>query len=792
MQIEGVPHYQAEIIPIVPETDNADTGMRNLQVTLLLPPFSFNLNLFNLMKRNFTFSLLLFLSAGVLHGQNRSVESSDSIRLYELQSIEVTATRATPQTPVAFANLSQEEIARHNYGLDVPSLLALTPSMIATNETGIGIGGTSMRLRGTDATRLNVTINGVAMNNPDSHSMYWYDTPDLASSVGDMQVQRGAGTSTNGTGAFGGAVNMTSSSLSTEFGGDFSMSYGSYNTNKQAVHLSSGLLGGHWLVDARLTHIGSDGYIDRGATDLKSYQFQAAYYGGNTVVKLLSFGGKAKTYLTYNGVSKEEMELYGRRYHTSGQYVTSDGPFVLEDGTHVNYYDDQTDNYLQLNNQLILNHRINARWSMNLTGFYTYGYGYYKQYKDDAWLMGYNNLPTEIEQADLIRQKKMENHFGGLNASFNYTARNLDLVFGGSYSFYGCPHWGTLDWVEGLKPEEHTDRWYDNNVEKLDANLFAKVNWQLARGLNLFGDMQYRYVRYHAWGSNDNYDWSTLEMQPVAVDKEYHFLNPHLGLSYDFAKHHNLYFSFAIAQKEPTRSDFTDRYMFSSDKETLPSSETLYDYELGYRYKAPRLQLGANFYYMKYRDQLIPTGMVNDSSDALNVNVPDSYRLGVELSVAWQVTRWFTLGANATFSSNKIEDYVDLLSESPTYGQNLGSRTIAYSPSTIVNGFLDFHVKGFEAVLRTNYVSKQYLTNNEIEALTLDSYTVTNLDLAYTLPCKGLKSVRLGLTIYNLYDARYSSNAYGYSYMWDGQRYDEAYYFPQAPLHVLANVTVKF
>ncbi len=755
------------------------------------------------MKRKFLTLVSVLAAVGTVsvHGtnlcdnqlaENLEEPQQDSIKLYEIQSIEVTATRAGDQTPIAFANLSEEEIARQNYGLDIPSLLALTPSMVATNETGIGIGGTSMRLRGTDATRLNVTINGVAMNNPDSHAMYWYDTPDLASAVGDMQVQRGAGTSTNGTGAFGGAISMTTSSLKTEFGGDASMSYGSYNTQKQAVHLSSGLLGGHWMVDARITHIGSDGYVERGATDLKSYMLQGAYYGGRTVVKLLSFGGKAKTYLTYDGVSRADMELYGRRYHTSGQYSTEYGPHVLADGERVDYYDDQTDNYLQLNNQLILNHQFGERWSMNLTGFYTYGYGYYKQYKDDAWLMGYNNLPTSIETADLIRQKKMENHFGGLNASFRYSARNLDLLFGGSYSFYNSPHWGTLDWVEGLTPAEHAERWYDNNVEKQDANLFAKLNWQFTQNLNLFADLQYRYVDYHAWGTNDNYDWSTYEMQPIAVDKQYHFLNPHIGLSCDPAERHNLYFSFAIAQKEPTRSDYTDRYLFSSDRETLPSSELLYDYELGYRYTAPRLQLGVNLYYMSYRDQLIHTGMVNDSSDALNVNVPESYRAGVELQAAWQAAKWLTLGANATFSRNMIRDYVDLLSESPTYGQNLGNKRISYSPEVLAGGFLDFHVGGFEAVLRTSYVGEQFFTNTENDALKLDAYCVTNLDLGYTLKSKSLKSVRFGLTIFNLYDQEYESNGYGYSYMYEGERYDEAFYFPQAPLHAMANITVKF
>ena len=751
------------------------------------------------MKRKILTLAVAVLSLGVARAQDGSPSLStafeqDTISMEgDLQQIQVVATRATKSTPVAHTNLNHETIARNNYGLDIPSLLALTPSMIATNETGIGIGGTSIRLRGTDATRLNVTVNGMSLNNPDSHSTYWYDTPDLISAVGDIQVQRGAGTSTNGTGAFGGAVSMTTAAPKAEFMGEASFSYGSYNTNKQAVAISSGLLKNGWAVDARATHIGSDGYVDRGMTDLKSYMLQAAHYGSRTSVKFLSFGGKAKTYLTYTGVTKEEMELYGRRYHTEGQYETSNGPYVLADGTHVDYYDDQTDNYLQLNNQLILNHRFTDAWSLSLMGFYTYGYGYYKQYKDARTLLEYGNLGiTDASvEADMIRRKIMRNHTTGLNATAAYSTERLQLLMGGAWSYYTCPHWGDLEWVDGFKQSAIGGRWYDNDVDKQDANLFVKGTWNVATGLNLYADLQYRYVSYKAWGVNDNFDWNTMQMQPINVDKEYHFFNPRLGVSYAFAERHNLYASAAVAHKEPTRSDFTDRYMFAADQ-TQPSPERLIDYELGYQYTAPRLQMGLNLYYMRYKDQLIPTGMVNDSSDALNVNVPDSYRCGVELTAVWSVARWLTLGGNATFSRNKILDYVDMLADSPTYGKNLGTMTIAYSPDVVASAYADFHVKGFEAVLRTQYVGKQYFTNNEIEALTLDAYCVTNLDLAYTLRTRAAKSVRLGVSIYNLLNSQYCSNGYGYSYMWDGERYDEAYYFPQAPLHVLANVTIKF
>ena len=747
------------------------------------------------MKRFFIFTLLLCAAMTTVEAQDY-YPKVDTTKVYEVETVEVVTTYAKRTTPVAQDNLSREELVRSSYGNDLPSALALTPSLIATNETGIGIGATSIRLRGTDATRINVTIIGVAMNNPDSHSMYWYDTPDLISSVGSVQVQRGAGVSTNGSGAFGGAVSMTTDALSPEFKGSAVLSYGSYNTNKQALHLSSGLMRDHWVVDARITHIGSDGYIERGATDLKSYMAQAGYYGSNTKVKLLSFGGSAKTYLTYNGVSKEAMALYGRRYHDSGQYFTSDGPFTLADGTHVDYYDDQTDNYLQINNQLVIDHQFNSKWRLNSTLFYTYGYGYYNQYKDDAWLAGYTNLTTDKEQADLIRHKIMRTHIGGANLSANYRTRSLDLTFGGSWSYYTSPHWGTLSWVDGLAANDVAGKWYENDVVKHDANIFARADWTLFKGfwdneLHLFSDLQFRYVGYKAWGTNDNSIWGDegVYMKPIDVDVKYPFFNPRLGISYIHHRH-NVFASVAMAHREPTRSDFTDRYMFSDDG--YPSPERLIDFELGYNYIAPRLTLGVNLYYMYYHNQLVATGMVNDGDDALNVNVDRSYRRGVELMASWKSTKWLTLSANATLSQNKILDYVDQLKDSPTYGQNLGTKTISYSPSVVGSLIADFHYKGFSLLWHTQYVGKQYFTNNEVEALSLDAYCVTNLDVAYTLMLKDKRSVRFGVAVNNLFSTLYESNGYGYSYMWVGERYDEAFYFPQAPINVLANVTVNF
>ena len=738
------------------------------------------------MKRFFYFVAVMLLLCAKSSAQDL-YQRVDTTKIYELDAVEVVTTYATRTTPVAQDNLSKQDIIRSSYGADMPSALALTPSLIATNETGVGIGATAIRLRGTDATRINVTINGVAMNNPDSHSMYWYDTPDLISSVGSVQVQRGAGVSTNGSGAFGGAVSMTTDALSPEFRGSASLSYGSYNTNKQGINLSSGLIGERWVVDARLTHIGSDGYIERGSTDLKSYMAQVGYYGTNTKIKLLSFGGAAKTYLTYNGVSRDEMADYGRRYNSSGKYTDANGE--------VAYYDDQTDNYLQFNNQLVVNHNFNQSWILNATLFYTYGYGYYNQYRDNEKLAKYTNLERD-GSADMIRHKLMYNHMGGVNVATNYRTRTLDFVAGGSWSRYASPHWGTISWVDGV--EDVSGHWYDNDVVKDDANLFVRANWLAMEDknddeLHLFGDLQYRYVGYRAWGTNDNAVWSDdsgYSMQPIDVDKEYNFFNPRVGVSY-LRQNHNLFASVAVAHREPTRSDFTDRYMFAAD-DSYPEPERLTDFEVGYSYSAPRLSLGVNLYYMLYHNQLVATGMVNDGDDALNVNVDKSYRRGVELMASFKATKWLTLSANSTLSQNKIENYVDQLKDSPTFGKNLGTMTISYSPSVIGSFIADIHHKGWSMMWNTQYVGKQYFTNNEVEALSLDAYCVTNLDLSYTMKLRDGGSVRMGLAVNNLFSTLYESNGYGYSYMWDGERIDDAFYFPQAPINVLANVTVNF
>ena len=734
------------------------------------------------MKRIFSFFVVALCAI-----EGVKAQSADSIAIYQnIQQVEVVATRANSSTPIAHSNLSRSEIEEQNYGEDIPSLLKNLPSVVIASESGMGIGSTSFRVRGTDATRINVTLNGVPMNDAETHSVYWYDTPDLVSSLGSVQLQRGVGTSTAGTGAFGASLNMTSAPLASKFSGRASLSYGSFNTAKQEVALSSGLLGGHWAIDGRISHLSSDGYIERASSNLSSYMFQAGYYKGNTSVKLLSFGGIAKVYLTYTGVTPEQM-AENRRYNPEGEIIINDEV--------VGYYDDHTDNYTQINNQLVVNHKFSDKWSISATAHYTYGNGYYRNYKNDQKLKKYGIAPidvegTLVERTNLIRKKVMGNNFGGVVGSATYSTERISLAMGVSASLYDGVHYGDISELREA-PKFPTTEYYRNYTTKWDASCFAKIDWLIAKGLNLYADVQYRHITHRISGVNDNFDDTTSAMQGLNINRHYNFFNPKLGLHYSFAKSHAVYASAAVGQKEPTRNNFTD-----IRKGEYPRAEKMLDIEAGYEFRNDRIDLSLNLYYMMYRDQLVQTGELSDTGELLSRNVANSYRRGIELSLSAIATKWLTVGGNATFSQNHIKDYTDYLTD---YTEEIafyrGRTTIAYSPAVVAGLFVDFHTHGFSARLSTRYVSKQYLTNGEYEDLSLPRYCVSDLDLAYTLRTKRVERVRFGVKIGNLFNAKYCASGYGGSWL-EGKtladRKSWVYYFPQATISALANVTVHF
>ena len=741
------------------------------------------------MKRIFSFCLLALCAVfGARAEAKQSLNPQPSTLNFiendsvAIEQINVVTNRATRTSPIAHSNLSRQEIEEQNYGEDIPSLLKNLPSVVIASESGTGIGSTSFRVRGTDPTRINVTLNGVPMNDAETHSVYWYDTPDLVSSLGSVQLQRGVGTSTAGTGAFGASLNMTSAPLASKFGGRASLSYGSFNTAKQEIALSSGLLGGHWAVEGRLSHLSSDGYVERASSNLSSYMFQAGYYNGRTSVKLLSFGGVAKVGLSYTGITAEQM-AENRRYNPEGEIIIGDKV--------VGYYHDHTDNYIQSNNQLVVSHSFNDKWSISATAHYTYGNGYYRNYKNDQKLKKYGISPIDVggvlvERSNLLRKKVMGNNFGGVVGSATYSAERISLAMGVSASLYDGVHYGEIsDLTEA--PEFTTTEYYRNYTSKWDASCFAKVDWLITKGLNLYADLQFRHITHRISGVNDNFDDTTGAMQRLDIARHYNFFNPKLGVHYSFAKSHSVYASAAVGQKEPTRNNFTD-----IRKGEYPTAEKMLDIEAGYGYNTKILSLSLNLYYMMYRDQLVQTGELSDTGELLSRNVAKSYRRGVELSLSAVATKWLTLGGNATLSQNHILDYVDYIDD---MAFERGRTTIAYSPSVVAGVFADFHTHGFSTRFSTRYVGKQYLTNGEYEDLSLPHYCVSDLDLSYTLRTAKIEKVRFGVKIGNLFNAKYCASGYGGSWLEGATLADRkswAYYFPQATTSVLANVTVNF
>ena len=732
------------------------------------------------MKRFFILSAAAAMSVCHTVAKTATIQS-DSLTIHSIEQVNIVATRATERTPIPHSELTGKQIAENNFGEDIPSLLSSLPSVVISSESGIGIGSTSFRVRGTDPTRINVTLNGVPMNDAETHSVYWYDTPDLISSVGTVQLQRGVGLSTAGTGAFGASLAMTTLPAQTAFSGRASLSYGSFNTQKQEVAISSGLLGGHWTIDGRLSHLYSDGYVDRARSNMNSYLFQAGYYKGNTTLKLLSFGGAAKVYLTYTGVTAEQLET-DRRYNPEGE-IWGYRPTASGDMEYavVGYFDDHTDNYTQINNQLILNHRFSERWQLGATAHYTYGNGYYLNYKNDQKLAKYGISSLPIERTNLLRKKSMANHFGGLVATATYRSKALTLNIGGSASIYDGVHFGTISALE-LAPDFAEAEYYRNATTKYDCSIFARADVAITSKLNLFADLQYRHITHNIGGVNDNYDPTISAMQRLDIARNYNFCNPKLGLYYTPAKSHALYISAAVGQKEPTRNNFTD-----IREGEYPTAEQLLDIEGGYTLTNKVVTANINLYYMLYRNQLVQTGELSDTGELLSRNIPKSYRRGVELQLDVRATKWLSLGANATLSQNHIIDYVDYIDD---MAFDRGRTTIAYSPAVIAGAYIQAATHGFSARLSSRYVSKQYLTNGQYEDLTLPQYSVTDLNLSYELG-----SVRFGVKIANLFNAHYVTSGYGGSWMEGATLADRkswAYYFPQATTSVLANVTVKW
>ncbi len=721
---------------------------------------------------------------------------SDSLH-YLLDEVEIISTRATKHTPVAFTNINSEQIAKKNKGNDIPFLLNNTPSLIITSDAGAGVGYTDMRIRGTDASRINITVNGVPMNDSESHKVYFVNMPDLASSLKDIQVQRGAGTSTDGAGAFGASVNMQTKIQAGQPYVTVDGGYGSYNTHKETVKIGSGLINNHWTVEGRFSNIGSDGYVDRASTKLASYMLSAGYFAKNTSVRFVTFNGWEETYHAWDYATKDQMKEYGRRYNPCGEYKDAQG--------NIHYYPNQTDNYNQQNYQVHLTQTIGSAWKnpliLRAAAFYTRGDGYYEQYKSDRTLQEYALSPYvatdghTVTSSDLVRRKKMGNDFFGGVWSLSHDTDRLLSVLGGGFNRYIGDHFGQV--IDVIDPQvDFTKKveYYRNVGRKNDANIYLKEQGLIGDSWSYYVDVQYRYIDYKIMGSNENWDWNNDQMQHLNIHDTFHFWNPKVGLTYEIGKGQRAYASISQVHKEPTRNNYTDGYV-----NKYPKAEKMIDYELGYSLQRKSYSVGANLYYMDYTDQLVPTGKKNEIGEAVTSNIPDSYRMGIELMGSVQIIPGLVAGANATWSRNRIKNYKETLIDEHYVPHVIdhGDVQIAYSPEFMANQSFTFDKHGWHIDLQNQYIGEQFMNNAEQDDLKLDDYFVSNLNVSYTFHPKWVKAVTVGGTIYNLFDQEYETFGWTDSGLFEDkeghlQRWNWSSYSVQAPIHFMGNVRLEF
>jgi iron complex outermembrane receptor protein len=698
----------------------------------------------------------------------------------------VKALRVDEASPMAYENISREEIKKQNLGQDMPYMIGGTPSVTTTSDAGTGIGYTGLRIRGVDQGRINVTVNGIPVNDAESHNVFWVNMPDLASSVENIQIQRGVGTSTQGAAAFGATMNIQTSQMRPEAYGEVNTSVGSFNSRKANVMLGSGMMENGWQFEGRLSKIESDGYIDRAFSDLKSFYLSGAKHGENSLLRVDVFSGKEQTYQAWYGVSESQLENGNRTYNPAGMEKPNKP------------YDNQTDNYQQDHYQLHYSYQLGKNWNANASLHYTYGRGYYEEYKADQSLNVYDFNPiqlpdTTISQSDLVRQLWLDNHFyGGVFSTQYNKSDQWSLTVGGGYNEYDGDHFGEVVWAEFSGNTEVENKYYKNNAFKTDFNTYVKATYNITDDLSAFADAQVRHITYEFLGK-DRQPAPGGGQQVVNVQQtdRLTFFNPKGGLTYNFKDNQRVYASMSVGNKEPTRDEYVN-----STPDNRPVHETLYDWEAGYKGNFNRFFVEANLYYMDYKNQLILTGEINDVGAYIRQNVPDSYRAGVELQAGIQLLESLEWSGNATLSRNKIEEYTYYLDNYDTGGQQAttyADSDIAFSPNFIGNSKLQFNHNGFSAAVNTKYVSKQYLDNTQAESRSLDPYLVNDLQISYdwsTSPL--LNNLEAALKVNNIFNEMYESNGYTYGYMAGGEQQFFNYYYPQAGRNIMLQLSFNF
>ena len=722
--------------------------------------------------------LILSLSLGLLF-LNLSAQGklTDSTQVETLDEVLIQSIRVGEDAPITHSNVSKEEISKRNLGQDIPILLNYLPSVVTTTDAGAGVGYTYIRVRGSDATRVNITINGIPYNDAESQGTFWVNMPDFASSVESLQLQRGVGTSTNGSGAFGASLNILSDAVSKEAYGELSASVGSFNTQKYNLKFSTGLLSDHFEVSGRISKITSDGYIDRANSDLKSYFLQGAYINDNTLIKALVFGGKEKTYQAWYGIDEETLES-DRIFNPAGMYTDEDG------NTH--FYDNEVDNYNQDHYQLHWNQRFDNNWSTNLGLNYTYGRGYYEQYKEDQDFEFYNFTPIEIggetiNKTDLIRRRWLDNDFYVINANVNYTQNNLDISAGAFYSYYDGDHYGEVIWAQFASDSEIRDRYYEGNGTKNEFAIFTKATYKINDDWSVYGDLQERFVNYKTTGL-------TSDKVPLLVDENYAFFNPKAGVSFEINKKNQLYTSYGRANREPRRSDFENG---------ITQPEKLDDYELGWRFSSEKSKINTNVYFMNYNNQLVLTGAIDDVGAPIRATSGNSYRLGIEIDASFSILDNLRILPNVAFSSNKNKDFVTSKDGELV---NLGTTNLSFSPSIVAGNRLEYEpLKSLQLALLSKYVGEQYMGNIDSKTSKLEAYFINDFNVVYTLRnIPFVNEIVLTGLVNNIFDVEYISNGYFYTYddTWTDPEatttIEGTGFYPQATINFLLGATVKF
>jgi len=699
--------------------------------------------------------------------------------------VNIVATRAHDKYPTAYSSISNKELGRANLGKDIPYLLQATPSTVVTSDAGNGFGYTGISIRGTDLTRINVTVNGIPLNDPESQGVWFVDLPDLASSTENIQIQRGVGTSTNGAGAFGASIHFLTSDLHQDPYGELDISGGSYNTFKTTLRFGTGLMAGKFSVDGRLSYIHSDGYIDRAFSNLKSYYLSGGFYGKNTTVRLITFSGFEQTYQAWEGVPKDSLST-NRTYNPAGEYVDKSGNMA--------YYDNQTDNYQQNNYQLIFSQQLAKNWNFNAALHYTKGRGYYENYQQGASFSSYGLSDVmigndTISSTDLVNRKMMDNDFYGMTFSSNYTVPDkLKLTLGGAWNQYFGRHFGKIIWAEYASNGTNDRNWYSNTGLKKDFNIYLKGVYTVIKKLNLFADLQYRHVSYKMEGTLD-------DLRSLDQLHDFNFFNPKGGIFFEPNKKNELYFSFGIANREPSRNNYKD-----ANPDRMPVNETLFDYELGYAFKLDNFTAGANAYYMYYKNQLVLTGEINNVGEAIMVNVPHSYRAGIELSAAIRLfqnkLQW---ALNATFSMNKIRNFTEYVDAYDAGWNPVGQDTIchgetdlSFSPNVIAGSIITYNpIQQLSFSFQSKYIGRQYIDNTSTKSRSLSGYFVNGVTAVYTIRTKLFKEIGINLTVNNLFNQKYETNGWVYPYYLGGAYQEENGYFPQAPVNFLCGISLK-